>query len=232
VLALQEVWTPRLLRTLRAGLPDHRYAAWQAGRLRQPVGGLVTLSRLPLARVRYVSFRGARPGAGDVFFRTSKAINSRLQGVLIAELAGRAVTVANTHLSANRDGDWSSHNRHHGLQRAQLERLHAALADTAAVTVLAGDLNTPSGGPLYPMVIGNGGWQDPFAATDPATYQPGLLPPGRPPQRIDYLLVRGRAMHEPAVLMDQPVGLPGGRRGYLSDHVALAAVVDTAAGVT
>jgi endonuclease/exonuclease/phosphatase family metal-dependent hydrolase len=151
-----------------------------------------------------------------------RRIEAAFHGVLLVRLAGSPVVVGNSHLTANRDGDWSAANRHHGFQRAQLDLLGAATrgADPA---VLTGDFNVTSGCPLYPSIVE--GWRDPFAASNPATYQQAMLPPDRPASRIDYILVRG--VEDPVgtgVLFADPVPLPGTERpALLSDHVGLLA---------
>jgi exonuclease III len=235
VVAFQEVWWRRALLVIRGYLPSYRFVAWRPGVAGQPAGGLVTFSRLPVGAVTYTSFRGARPSTGSVRFRAGRAVNSLLQGVLTVELAGHGAgcgaVVANTHLTANKDGDWSAGNRYHTFQRAQLETLHAVLrrAGTAGtrLTVVAGDFNIASDGPLYPRIVDGGAWRDPFRATDPATYHAEFLPPGAVGHRIDYLLVSGDPARFPVLdsglLFAEPLALPDGRRMYLSDHVALTA---------
>jgi endonuclease/exonuclease/phosphatase family metal-dependent hydrolase len=230
VVNLQEVWWPRAFAALRAGLPSYPHIAWRRGLGARPAGGLVTFSRRPLDGVSYRSYRGARPDAGRLGFRLRLALNSMLQGVLITTLAGRRTVVANTHVTANKDGDWSAGNRHHGIQRDQLRRLQAivrrACAGDARAAVLTGDFNVASDSPLYLAIVDHGHWRDPFAETDPPTFHVQYLPPGSTGRRIDYLLVRGEAsVADARVLFTDPVALEDGRRTHLSDHVALAARV-------
>jgi hypothetical protein len=127
VVNLQEVWGRGKLELFRARLPSFPYVAWRRGMAGQPAGGLATFSRVPLGAVAYTSFRGAVPSTGGARFRAKRAVYSFLQGALTVELAGRGVVVANTHLTANKDGVWSSDNRYHVFQRRQLAILHAAL---------------------------------------------------------------------------------------------------------
>lgn len=231
VVNFQEVWRRRTLAMIRARLPSFPFLAWRRGMAGQPAGGLVTFSRLPVGAVSYTSFRGARPDRGSTWFRARLAVNSLLQGMLTVELTGLGAVVVNTHLTANRDGDWSAGNRHDTVQRTQVGMLHTVLrrAGTAGVplTIVAGDFNIASDGTLYPLIVDGGALRDPFAATDPPTYHATFLPPGASPHRIDYLLVRGDATMFPVtdngLLFDQPLALPDGRRLYLSDHVALTA---------
>jgi endonuclease/exonuclease/phosphatase family metal-dependent hydrolase len=209
VVNLQEVWTPGILATVRAHLPSLGHVSWRRGVAGQPRGGLVTLSRHPIASTRYTSFRRARPSGPGQW------VNTRLQGVLVTEL--ETVRIANTHLTANRAGDWSPAGRYFELQRSQLELLHGA---TPACTILTGDCNVAASGPLYTTLRAD--YEDPFAATDRPTYHVDLLPPGRTGQRIDYALVRGHRVHAAGTLFDRPVeGL-----GHVSDHVALTVEVE------
>jgi hypothetical protein len=145
---------------------------------------LATFSRWPLGAVAYTSFRGALPDAGGVRFRTRCAVNSLFQGVLTVELVGLGTVVANTHLTANKDGDWSARNRYHAFQRRQVAKTHAVLrrarrADTELM-VVTGDFNIASSAPLYPLIVDGGAWRDPFAATDPVTFIPSSCRQGPP----------------------------------------------------
>jgi endonuclease/exonuclease/phosphatase family metal-dependent hydrolase len=73
------------------------------------------------------------------------------------------------------------------------------------------------------LIVDDGVWRDPFAATDPVTYHLDFLPSHATPHRIDYMLVRGHPILACEVLFDAPLALPDGRRMYASDHVALSA---------
>jgi endonuclease/exonuclease/phosphatase family metal-dependent hydrolase len=212
VACFQEVWTRGALAAVRRGLPSFPHIAVRT-RFGHPAGGLAMLSRRPLGRARYVSFRGLVPAAGTLGFRARRAVNSAQQGVLVVPAGG--LVVATTHLTANHDGDWSATNRHFSFQRAQLARLSQVVG--TGVQVLAGDFNIASDGPLYPDL--SAGWQDPFAGTDPVTFHLALLPAGSRGHRIDYLLVRDVPVAEAATVFDTP--LPSGL--YLSDHIGLSA---------
>lgn len=237
VVNFQEVMVPRTLETIRARLPSFPFVAWRRGAGGRPAGGLVTFSRQPIGAVSYTSFQGVRPSTGGLRFRARGALNSLLQGVLTVELPGLGVVVVNTHLTANKDGDWSAANRYYAFQRAQVGAVHAILRKVRSVTprlvVVSGDFNIASDGPLYPLIIDGGIWHDPFAATDPATFHQCFLPPRAPAHRIDYILVTGDRLPgaaptgspaiESAVLFDEPRALPDGRRMHVSDHMALTA---------
>jgi exonuclease III len=219
VVNLQEVWTRSALKVIRANLPSLPYVAWRRGIGGQPAGGLATFSRHPIGRVSYTSFRRALPPSGGLRFRVRRTINTFLQGVLVVDLPGAGVTLANTHLTANKDGDWSAGNRHFPFQAAQLRRLHAAVPASDRPTVLTGDFNVAACGPLYPDVVDNGRWHDPFAPDGPITFHREFLPPGSTGHRIDYLLCSPSTypVVETGLLFTRP------EPDYLSDHVALRA---------
>lgn len=231
VVNFQEIWTAGLFRTIRTRLPSFPFVARATGVAGQPAGGLASFSRLPLRSVSYASFRGSKAEGSGPLFRGHRALWGRLQGVLTFELAGRRTMVGNVHLTANKDGDWSTNNRHHQFQRTQLAMFHQALqrarrGDTELV-IASGDLNIPDSSPLYPRVVDAGVWRDPFRAVGRPTFHPELLPPGASAHRVDYLLVAGDAerhpVTEPRLLFAEPVQLMGGNRTFLSDHLALTA---------
>jgi exonuclease III len=212
VVGFQEVWTYRALVHLRSALPSFRYVAWRRGYV-GPAGGLATFSRRPTGTVSFTSFGAARVGSGGVVFRARQTLNSHLQGVLTVGVGG--FRIGNTHLTANRDGDWSVGSRHATLHRTQLAVLHRVARD---VDVVSGDFNVPSGSHLYPSVVG--AYMDPFAAADPVTYHAAFLG-GRPSSRIDYVLVsKRRTVADSAVVFPEPV-----EGTYLSDHVGLRVTV-------
>jgi exonuclease III len=223
VACFQEVWGRSALTALRAALPSYPHVAFRPGPL-GPAGGLAEFARSPVGTVRYASFRGLVPSGGGAAFRLARAVNSALQGVLVAAFPDLGVTVANTHLTANRDGDWSSRNRHYPFQRAQLTRLHALVDDLGPAQILVGDFNVASNGPLYPLVVGD--WFDPFASSDPVTFHPAFLPAGSRSKRIDYVLVRGATAAGATTAFAEPVG----GALYLSDHIGLTVRVEPVAG--
>jgi endonuclease/exonuclease/phosphatase family metal-dependent hydrolase len=223
VLNLQEVFRYEQLRVLRDHLPAFPHVAYRRGAV-GPAGGLVTLSRLPVSRVRYRSFAGIVPTRGRLKFRIKRAVFSAAQGLAVVELAGLPVTVVNTHLTANRDGDWSPGNRFFAFQRAQLRRFNATLTRwrRPGLTIVTGDFNISSDSDHYPEIIEYGRRHDPFAASDPVTFHAAFLPPDEPAHRIDYVLLAGDASVLDAVtLFPKPV-IVGTAPYYLSDHIALA----------
>jgi exonuclease III len=222
VLNLQEVFRYRQLRVLRDHLPSYPYVGYRRGPV-GPAGGLATFSRLPLGRLRHRSFAGIAPMRGRLKFRLRRALLSAAQGLTQVELAELPVTVVNTHLTANRDGDWSPGNRFFAFQRAQLRRFNATLArwGRPGLTVITGDFNIASDSDHYKEITDHGHRHDPFTTSDPVTFHAAFLPPGEPAHRIDYVLLAGEAhVLDAATLFADPVTIDG-EPYYLSDHIAL-----------
>ncbi|MFC0111791.1 endonuclease/exonuclease/phosphatase family protein [Kibdelosporangium aridum] len=223
VLLLQEVWTRSLLRFIGACLPSLPHVAWRPGLAGQPAGGLAVFSRRTLCAPTYTAFTKTRPGNGNPVFRGKSAVSCRLQGVLTVRTADGELVLGNTQLTANRDGDWSQANRHHRIHRQQVRIVHDAMrtagAHTAPLSVLGGDFNIASTSPLYPLIVDNGAWHDPFALTDQPTYRAEYLPTGRTANRIDYLLVSGQPVTSADLILAEPVHLDSGT-SFLSDHLA------------
>ncbi|MBX6748255.1 MAG: endonuclease/exonuclease/phosphatase family protein [Micromonosporaceae bacterium] len=231
VLNLQEVYFYESVRLLREYLSSYPYVAYRRGPV-GPCGALVTFSRHPLGPARYRSFAGIVPNQGSLRFRFRRALLSAIQGLTTVELSGLPVTIVNTHLTANRDGDWSRDNRFFDFQRAQLRRLNATLARRRrrpGLTIITGDFNIASDSDHYPLIVENGARLDPFAATNPVTFHATFLSPGEPAHRIDYVLLAGAAtVVDTTTLFTEPVMIDG-EPHYLSDHIGLSARVELTA---
>ncbi|AEV86450.1 Sphingomyelin phosphodiesterase 2 [Actinoplanes sp. SE50] len=183
---LQEVWTRRALRDIRARLPSYRNWVCKSG---LAIGG-----REPLSEPRFRRFAGVPAGHRSQLVRA--AAGRWFRGLLTARTADGAL-LGNTQLTSNRDGDWSTGNRHDALQRGQLRSLHAAMraAGDAPLRILGGDFNVAADSPLYSAVTDGDTWTDPFAGDPRATFRIECLPAGSTAHRIDYLLVSGDGWH-------------------------------------
>ena len=225
LVCLQEI-LPRghagLVRRLARHYGHH---AWSGSVLLQ--GGLVLLSRWPLRTARFVRY--PRTGA----LRPEYLMRKGAQ-LAVVETPGGPLAVVNTHLSANRDGDWSPANRHTRIARAELGHLAGALAglDPALPVVAAGDFNLPRDAVVLAEFLARAGLADVLAGDTGPTYRP--TPRWPAPPAFDHVLIRsapGCALSARGrVVLQEPVALPGGRRGYLSDHYGVAAVLTLSAG--
>jgi endonuclease/exonuclease/phosphatase family metal-dependent hydrolase len=206
-----------LVRRLAAHYP-HR--AWSGSVLLH--GGLMLLSRHPLRAARFTR----HPRAGPP--RREHLMGKGAQLVVVETPRG-PLAVANTHLSANRDGDWSPGNRYTRVHRVELGHLAGELdrQDPALPVVVAGDLNVPRRSVALAEFLAATGLTDPLAGDAEPTFRPTPRWP-RPPA-FDHVLIRpapGRPLTARAApVFREAVPWPGGRSGFLSDHYGVEAVL-------
>jgi sphingomyelin phosphodiesterase 2 len=218
VACFQEVFTWWHLRLLARQMRSFRHVGFRPS-LAGPAGGLVTFSRLPVSGTAYRGF-GLPPGAPGI--SPAARLDASLKGALVTSLARPGLCVINTHLAANRDGDWSP-SRLDPLHRAQLATLARVACSAAAPAVVCGDFNVDRGSSLFGGFVTDAGLADAFEGNCPATFRTEYLPPGATPHCIDLIMTAGGVKAEAATVVfagQEP--LPGGP-GYVSDHIGLRA---------
>jgi endonuclease/exonuclease/phosphatase family metal-dependent hydrolase len=219
VACLQEVVSRGRVALLRSLAPSFPHAAWRPFAL-GVMGGLLTLSRVPVLGHRYAVYR--RRGRWRNQGRADRLIR---KGLLTAELevSGRRLVVVNTHLLANYDEDWSPGNDYAVQQHAELGQLAETVAAVAAAAplVVTGDLNVPSGTWLLDDFLRRTGLRDAFDGRGEPTCHP--VPAGDSRYDIDHVLVRGLADVSAALCFREPVEVAGGRLLPLSDHLGIRA---------
>jgi sphingomyelin phosphodiesterase 2 len=219
VACFQEVSTWWHLRLLAGRMRSFRQVSFQASAA-GPAGGLVTFSRLPVAGTAYRGF-GIPPKAAGIPLATR--LQAWLKGALVTWLPRPGLRVINTHLTSNRDGDWSQANRFYPLHRAQLAGLARVVGSAAAPAVVCGDFNIDRDSPLFSAFAARSGLADVFAGHCPATFRAEYLPAGATPHCIDFILTAGPVTAESAtVVFAGKEPLPGGP-AYVSDHIGLRA---------
>lgn len=189
-----------------------------------PKGGLLTLARSPIGAARFELY----PERGRWYAPTLADVALHKGTLLVKLRVGDTPVVAiNTHLSANYSGNWRAENPYARTERTQLQQLAAlvrAQPEDTLVLVM-GDFNVPRGTWLYEEFLAESGLCDPLAGDARPTYRPMPGIPARYALPLDWLLVRAPAL--PGLQMRselcfaEPVPLPGGARGFLSDHIGI-----------
>jgi hypothetical protein len=219
VACFQEVLTWWHLRLLGRHLRSFRHVSFRPS-LAGPAGGLVTFSRRPVSGTGYRGF-GMPPEAPGISRATR--LGGRLKGALVTRLAHPRLCVINTHLLANRDGDWSPEGRFWPLHRAQLAALGRVVSSAAEPAVVCGDFNIDRDSSLFGAFLTGTMLADVFEGSCPATFRAEYLPPGATPHCIDFILTAAGVTAETATMMFAgQERLPGGP-GYVSDHIGLRA---------
>jgi endonuclease/exonuclease/phosphatase family metal-dependent hydrolase len=221
VVSFQEVFSYYHLRQLVNRMPSFRHVNFRPS-VAGPAGGLITLSRLPLAGFGYHRFPVPSAVAAAALPRLTR-FRASLKGTLVTRLAASRICVVNTHLAANGDSDWSTSNRFFSLHKGQLATLARIIGGLPPPTVVCGDFNISRDSDLHRDFITSTGLADAFEGRCPPTFRAQYLSPGKSPHCIDFILVTDSIEVEAADLLftgQQP--LPGGP-GYVSDHIGLRA---------
>ncbi|WP_328484120.1 endonuclease/exonuclease/phosphatase family protein [Streptomyces sp. NBC_00377] len=218
IVCLQEVMFRRNARLIRRAAPAYRHCAYSGTVLLK--GGLVLLSRWPISRWRFVRYPMTGPVRGELLMRKGAQLAS------VATPDGELVVV-NTHLSANRDDDWSPTNRYTRIAGAELARIAGLIAavEPSLPIAVAGDLNVPRDSAALAHFVATTGLRDILADDTRPTYRP--TPRWPSPPALDHVLVRaaaGETLTGGADLVFQDkVTLADGRQAYLSDHYGVQA---------
>jgi sphingomyelin phosphodiesterase 2 len=219
VACLQEVCTYGHLALLARQMRSFRYVSYR--RALCPAGDVVTFSRLPVTATVYHGF-------GPVTARVPRLarLRARLTGALVTTLAGRGLSVVNTHPLANSDGDWSAANRFFPAHRAQLAALSRAVAGIPAPAVVCGDFNVDRESALFRDFVSETGLGDVFEGRCPPTFRAEYLPAGSRSCCIDFILATGGVKASSAEVLFTGKQVLRGGPGYVSDHLGLSARLD------
>lgn len=215
VVCLQEVISPRNLTHLRHAVKSYPYIA-HARTFPVVRGGLVTLSRWPIARRHFRSFTPARPARLEWLLRKG-ALFTRLR------LPGGHLTVVNTHLSANMDMHWTPSNVYTRAEESELRELAALIGkiDTAEPMVVMGDFNVPRDYLLFHEFASATGLRDALAGDTEPTYNPDYADI----KPIDQILVRPGLEATTRLVFKDRISLPDGGDAFLSDHYGIEATL-------
>jgi endonuclease/exonuclease/phosphatase family metal-dependent hydrolase len=232
VMAFQEVWTADareiLLRGGRAaGLANAWYDSAAFGG-----GGLLVLSRLPVAGVHFERFtlRGQPERITQGEYYGGKGFAR----IALSTDAG-PIALINTHLHARYASDVPHEYR--ALRAAQVVELALRVRETGTPVIAAGDFNFQEGEAGYGVLTGLTGFRDAAAEIDRRqptvfrgnAYRSRSRKPGR---RIDFLFVRdgrrrGITTHRVDRIFDEVLDFDGRRASY-SDHAGVMAEFEIA----
>lgn len=234
LICLQEVQLVMYQELLIQACASYPFQAYEPY-LHCPMGGLVTLSRVPLAAQRFEVF--TEQGLWYLPTLMDKILR---KGMLITALhwGGVPVVIINTHILANYNGDWERQGVFARMQEKQLRQLAETVAvqPSNALVIVAGDFNIPRGSRLYRDFLGWTGLTDPLADDRRPTHRP---PPGVPVHYslpIDFVFVRFPQTISLQISSDlrfsSKLDLDHRRQGFLSDHngIEVSLTIDTSIG--
>lgn len=220
---LQEVQTHNYRRLLTSACCSVYPAQAHQQFVHAPKGGLLTLARVPFEDSQFFLFEKR-----GLWYTPALADWVLHKGVLATTFHsdGVPVVLMNTHLTANYTGNWSRDNvfarqeYHELMQIAELVNQQAA----DRLVILCGDFNIPRGSWLYEAFLAASGMVDPLAGDPRPTFRPHVGMGQKFRVAIDYILYRAPAgldvQAEADLRFEDQVDI-GGRKAYLSDHMAV-----------
>ncbi|WP_237771341.1 endonuclease/exonuclease/phosphatase family protein [Kribbella sp. ALI-6-A] len=221
IVNVQEVHSYYHLHLLKTAMPSYGEVNYRPSLL-GPAGGLVTFVRGSVAARGY---HRLPIGAGLEAPRWSRAA-APFKGMLLTRLDRPGVWLANTHLLANYDGDWSDDSRFTPVHQGQLESLARMIQKLDDPIIMCGDFNVARESSPFEAFCRRTGLVDAFAGHCPPTFHSEYLEAGKTAHCIDFMLLRGLEPTSAEQIFTDKVDLPGGPT-YLSDHVGLRAIVVT-----
>lgn len=217
VVCLQELWNPRSYALIRALTRTSYPHAAHGARLPLLAGGLLTLSRIPVAGHRFTRLAAGGPLTREALTR---------KGVLVTRFSvgGTLLTVANVHLSANVRSDWSKEAPFTQVQRAELARLAQVVRPGGASgpVVAVGDFNVPRDSWLLEGFVADSGLRDAFHGDSDTTYRPTPRWSGA---ALDQVLATPDLTVRAELVLQDAVRTSDGWEGHLSDHYGVAATI-------
>lgn len=224
IICFQEVFTYRNVLLLRKNLPSYPYVAYKPY-LFGPRGALVIFSKSPLTVVGYSSFLSTSKEIKRARLPWLNVLRSALKGILVARLDNIPLTLINTHLVYNGNGQEEQAHRFHDIHKAQLDLLASQVKkhqDDNNQVVVAGDLNVEVG-EMTADFIKTTGLHDLFDGDNAPSFHNEFLADLKFKSRIDFLLTSGTPQSAaPKRLFTKRVELSG-QSVYLSDHEGLEA---------
>jgi endonuclease/exonuclease/phosphatase family metal-dependent hydrolase len=221
VVNYQEVLTYYHLWHLTRAMPSFGTVSYRQSVV-GPAGGVVTFSRRAVESTQYRRLPMLTAAETAGVSRLTR-FEAPLKGALVSRLVEPRVSIVNTHLLANFDGDWSETNRFNQVHRSQLARLAGVVGSVPGPTIVSGDFNISRDSALYRDFLAETELVDAFGGNCPPTFRAEFLEPGKTPHCIDFVLLAGSIEVVNAdVIFTGKVAMPSGS-GYLSDHLGLRA---------
>ncbi|MEU5884689.1 endonuclease/exonuclease/phosphatase family protein [Spirillospora sp. NPDC047279] len=209
IVCLQEFMFRGNLGLIRDRLPHH---AVRGAVLVE--GGLVVLSRWPIAGSRLTRFPMAGGLRGEFLMR---------KGAQVARIRTPEgdLAVVNTHLTYNRNDEWGPGSRFGPVLDGELRTLGRVIGEIPehVPVVVMGDFNIARESPLLREFAARTGLRDLLAGDARPTVWPEEGYPARP---IDHVFTRGAATGTADLVFTREVRLAGGRAARLSDHYGIA----------
>jgi endonuclease/exonuclease/phosphatase family metal-dependent hydrolase len=224
VVHFQEVFTYFHLNLLKKNLPSFPHSAFIKSYL-GPKGGLVTFSRHPFAKSRYILY--SRPFIPFLGPSIIELLTQR--GMLISQitLERKTLTFVNTHLTAVINHVWTFQSKYFRELIHEILQFHTTLSalKSEGIVITVGDFNIAKGSELYQKLIDFPLLIDVFSQDKTPTLHDSNRRTLKSPVRIDYFFCYGSQQKYKVLnkknIFTQQVKLNSSHWGLASDHSGL-----------
>ncbi len=220
IINLQEIFTYQHLVIFKKILKNFHYCLFQ-GFIFGPKGGLVTFSKVSIEKQKYISYSSVT--------LTKKLFLSK--GILINKIKNSSIFIVNTHLTANRDNNWSKNNRFYLIHKNQITEFSNIInrIQDYDFVISGGDFNISKKCSLYRQLIAESKSQDLFKKYGFPTFHKEFMTEDENSHRIDYLLIKVNenkfsVVNKEHIFAKQLIS-EDNNRGFLSDHVGLKTII-------
>jgi endonuclease/exonuclease/phosphatase family metal-dependent hydrolase len=181
-----------------------------------PKGGLVTFSKIPVQKSALVSYPNPK-----IFKKIFLG-----KGVLINKIKDSAIYILNTHLTSNRDNDWSKTNRFYSVHISQIEKLKKAIENIKSFNflIISGDFNISKNSDLYKKITDGMQIKDVFRKYNSPTFHQEFMSKSEKSNRIDYILIKTKkrwSSTKKSHLFTKVQIAKKINKGFSSDHIGL-----------
>jgi len=220
IVNLQEVFTYYHLYLLKRKMSNFPYCLFEPF-VFGPKGGLVTISKIPIQKASFVSYPNPK-----IFKRIFLG-----KGVLINKIKDSAIYILNTHLTANRDNDWSKTNRFYPVHVSQIEKLKKAIENIKSFNflIVSGDFNISKNSDLYKNITDKIQLKDVFKEYNFPTFHQEFMSKKEKSNRIDYILIKTKkrwSSTKKSHLFTKAQIAKNINKGFLSDHIGLQTLLN------
>lgn len=225
VIHLQEVFTYYHYVILKKKLTNYPFYCYQKS-LIGPKGGLVTFSKLPLAKVKYFRF-------SNKYIPKNMSLLEILgqKGILITKLQDENLIFINTHFKYAANEDWSKNSKYYLMMHSQIKEFQEILSNQKAdVLIVTGDFNIKKSSVLYQELTNYDNLIDLYSGDNKITYYKKFQRDTKSAYCIDYIFICGKSSNYKVVnkkyLFEDKVKLQNSL-GYISDHIGLVVTIET-----
>lgn len=226
VIFFQEVFSYFHLRILKDNIKEYPFCIYKP-MFFGPKGGLVIFSKYKISNIFFVEYSLNKMPLVSI---PEKIFQKGILGGVIDDLD---ITLANTHLTAVINHDYSKSSKYFQNKIGEISEFHNTLKSIGEnkLVIVGGDFNIKKGSDMYKQLINFKDLDNVFKEGKPTRHRE-FVSKGSEPNCIDYLfIVSDGVKHKITAkeyIFSEKSRLSNRKFGYISDHIGLSVNVQVA----